>query len=195
MRQRVFRPVEPVLDSHHRADVIRRARAADVGPYVRGKVAAGARADRLGERHRNTQRPHGIRFRLLLPRHREHAAVLTRLHQAGRDDRGRSTHRACGMDADQWLVGRPHCVGHEQLGHHDALEEVGRLADDDGIDVVERRSRVGQRAVDGLAHEAVHRHILALGDVLGLPRAQHRGELLGHQLLPFLFARALIGLP
>src|SRR5690606_29936782 len=32
----------------------------------------------------------------------------------------------------------------------------------------------------GLPHQTVHRHVVALGDVFGLPGAQHRGELLGH---------------
>ena len=117
-----------------------RTRAADVGAHVRREVAAGAGADRLGERHRNAQRPHGIRFGLLLPRHREHAPVLAGLHQAGGDDRGRSAHRAGGVHADQRLAGRAHGVGHEQFGHHHALEEVGRLADHHGVDVVERRT-------------------------------------------------------
>jgi hypothetical protein len=86
------------------------------------------------------------------------------------------------VNPDQRLVGRSHRVGHEQLRHHDAFEEVWRLADDHGVDVVERGSRVGQRTIDGLAHKAVHRHVLALGDVLGLAGAQHCGELLSHHL-------------
>ena len=50
---------------------------------------------------------------------------------------------------DQRFVGRAHGIGHEQLGHHHALEEVRRLADDDGVDIVEGRTAVGQRSVDG----------------------------------------------
>ena len=141
VRQRVLRAVEPVLDRDHRADVRRRARAADVGADVRREVAARTGADRLGERHRNAQRPHGIGLGLLLPRHRQHAPVLAGLHQAGRHDRGRAADRAGGVHPDQRLAGRADRVGHEQLGHHHALEEVGRLADDDGVDVVERRHR------------------------------------------------------
>jgi len=47
-----------------------------------------------------------------------------------------------------------------------------------GVDVVERRARVGQRPVDGLAHQAVHRDVLALGDVLGLPGPEDGGQVL-----------------
>ena len=94
--------------------------------------------------------------------------------------RGRSADRAGGVHADQRLAGGADGVGHEQLGHHHALEEVGRLADHHGVDVVERRTRVGQRLVDGLAHQAVHRHVLPLGDVLRLPGAEHRGQLPRH---------------
>jgi hypothetical protein len=67
-----------------------------------------------------------------------------------------------------------------ELGHHHALEEVWRLADDYGVDVVECRTGVGQGLVDRLTHQAVHRHVLPLGDVLRLPGAQHRRELPGH---------------
>ena len=147
---------------------------------MRGEVATRAGADGLGERHRNTQCPHGIRLGLLLPGHRQHALVLSGLHQAGRDDGGRSADRARGVHPDQWLAGSADRVGHEQFGHHDALEEVGRLADDDGVDVVERRTRVFECLVDGLAHQAVHRDVLALGDVLGLPGPENRSELSRH---------------
>ena len=143
MRQRVLSAVESVLDRHHRPDVRRRARSADVRPDQRSEVAAGPRTHRLGEGHRNRQGPHGIRLRLLLPRHRQHPAVLAGLHQARGYDAGRSTHRPRGVHPDQRLTRRAHGVGHEQLGHHDAFEEVGCLADDDGIDIVESGSAVG----------------------------------------------------
>ena len=114
-----------------------------------------------------------------------HAIASTRrylpgLHQAGGHHTGGAADRARGVHPDQRLAGRADRVGHEQLGHHHALEEVGRLADDHGVDVVERRTGIGQRLVDGLAHQAVHRHVLPLGDVLRLPGAQHRSELPGH---------------
>ena len=66
------------------------------------------------------------------------------------------------------LAGRSERLGEVQLGHHDALEQIGRLADDDRVDVVERQLGVGQRAVDGLAQEPGHRDVTALGAVVGL---------------------------
>ena len=184
VRQRVLGAVAPVLHRDHGTDVHRRARSADVGAHVRSEVAARACADRFGERHRNAQRPHGIRLGLLLPRHRQHAPVLSRLHQAGRHHTGRPADRTRGVHPDQRLAGRTHGVGHEQLRHHDALEEVGRLADHDRVDVIHGRPGVGQRLVDGLANQAVHRDVLALGDVLRLAGAEHRSELDRHDYFP-----------
>jgi hypothetical protein len=51
---------------------------------------------------------------------------------------------------EQWLADGADGLGQESLGHHDALEEVGCLADDDGVDVVHRELGVGERPVDGL---------------------------------------------
>ena len=57
------------------------------------------------------------------------------------------------------------------LGHHHALEEVGGLADDDGVDVVHRHVGVGERPVDGLAEQAGQRHVAPDRGVLGLADA------------------------
>ena len=46
-----------------------------------------------------------------------------------------------GVHAEQRLAGRAEGVGQVQLGHHHALEEVGGLADDDGVDVGPASSR------------------------------------------------------
>ena len=56
-------------------------------------------------------------------------------------------------------------------------------------------SKVGtgifQRAVDGLAHQAVHRNVFALGHIFRLPGTEYRGEVrpcTGHQLFPSMTA-------
>ena len=67
------------------------------------------------------------------------------------DDRGRAADRAGGVHAQQRLPGGAERVGQEQLGHHHALEQVRRLADDDRVDLVERHLGVLEGAVDRLA--------------------------------------------
>ena len=158
---RVLRAVAPVLRRDDRADVVRRAGAADVGAHVRREVAAGARADRHVERDRDRQRPHRVGLRLLLPRDREHPLVHAGLHEARRHDAGGAADRAGGVHPQQRLADRAERVGQEQLGHHHALEEVRRLADHHGVDVVPADLRVGHRAVDRLAQQAGHRDVLA----------------------------------
>jgi hypothetical protein len=89
------------------------------------------------------------------------------------------------MDAQQWLAHGAERLGEVQLGHHDALEQVGCLADHDRVDLVEGQARVGQRPVHRFAAEPGHREVLALGPVVGLSDADHCGALLaGHQLAP-----------
>ena len=146
---------------------------------MRREVAARAGVHRHVERDRDRQRPHRVGLRLLLEGHREHPLVHAGLHQRRR--------RRCAVEPptepavctrSSGLPGRAERVGQEQLGHHHALEQVGRLADDDRVDVVPADLRVGQRAVDGLAQQAGHRDVLALGAVVGLAGAEHGGELL-----------------
>ena len=86
-------------------------------------------------------------------------------------DGGRAAHRAGGVHPEQRLADRAERVGQEQLRHHHALEEVGGLADDDGVDVRPGHLGVGERPVGGLAHEAGHRHVAPGGRVLGLADA------------------------
>ena len=80
----------------------------------------------------------------------------------------------------------PSDLGEEQLGHHHALEQVGRLADDDRVDVVEGEAGVLERAVDRLAAQAGHRDVLALGPVVGLADPDHGCWQLAHQFWPVL---------
>ena len=118
------------------------------------EVAARARVHRHDERHRHRQRPHRVGLRLLLEGDGQHAVVHARLHQRGRDDRRRAADRAGRVHAQQRLADGAERLGEVQLGHHHALEQVGRLADDDGVDVGEGELRVLERAVDGLAQQA-----------------------------------------
>ena len=50
-----------------------------------------------------------------------------------------------------------------ELGHHDALEHVGRLADDHGVDVGEPEPGVLERRQRRLAHQPGDRDVLPLG--------------------------------
>ena len=52
-------------------------------------------------------------------------------------------------------------VGEEQLGLHHALEEVGRLADHERVDVGPVRSASSSARLRGLAHEAGDRDVVA----------------------------------
>ena len=73
-----------------------------------------------------------------------------------------------GVHPEQRLADRAQRLGQVRLGHHDALEEVGGLADDDGVDVVHRHVGIGERPVDGLAEQARQRDVAADRGVLGL---------------------------
>lgn len=142
---------------------------------MRCEITARARPDRHGERHRNRQRPHGIRFRLLLPGDGEHPFVHSALHHAGGHTGGGSADRARGVHAQQRFPGCAQGIGHVQLGHHHALEHVRGLADDDRVDIGHGQVGVGQCPVDRLAAHPGHGDIAAFGNVVGLSGAQHRG--------------------
>ena len=103
-----------------------------------------------------------------------------RLDEVGRDDRGGAADRAGGVHPDDRLAQRAERLGEVELRHHHALEHVGRLADDDRVDVLPVELGVGERAVGRLADEAGDRDVLAGRDVLGLPGAEHRGQLPAH---------------
>ena len=137
----VLQRVQPVLHRHHHADVARGARAAHVGPDDGGEVAARAGQQRRREGLGHRQGPHGVGVGLLLEGDGEHPLVDARRHQVRRP-RWRSSRRPsrrCGPAAS--ACPRRRARRQVQLGHHDALEHVGRLADDHGVDVGPRRGR------------------------------------------------------
>ena len=98
--------------------------------------------------------------------------------QAGRDDPGRPADRARRVHPQQRLADRAERVGQVQLGHHHALEQVGRLAQHDRVDVGQGESGVGQRPVHRLAAQPGDGHVGPPGPVPGLADAEHRGLLL-----------------
>ena len=77
------------------------------------------------------------------------------------------------MHPDDWLTDRAQGVGQVSLGHHDALEQVRRLADDDGVDVGEIQPGVLKRAQRGLTDQARDGHVPALG---AIPRLAHTDD-------------------
>ena len=153
------------------------------------EVAAGPRVHRHDERDRHRERPHRVGLRLLLERDRQHPAVHAGLHERGGHDRGRPADRAGGVDPQQRLADGTESLGEVELGHHHALEQVGCLADHDGVDVVEVDPGVGERAIDRLAAEARDRDVLALGSVVGLADADHGCGLLAHPFRPMTQSR------
>src|SRR5699024_5734906 len=125
------------------------------------------------------QGPHGVGFGLLLPGHGQHTAVASGLDVRGGHDRGGAADGAGGVHAQQRLAHGAQGVGHHQLGHHDALEQVGGLAHDHRVDVVPTHSGVGHGGVDRLAAQSGHRDVGAAGDVVGLPGAEDGGRQAG----------------
>src|SRR5690606_26097584 len=106
------------------------------------------------------------------------------LDQAGGDERRRAADRAGGVDPEQGLAHRADGLREVELGHHHALEEVGRLAEDDGVDVGPGHLGVLQGLDHRLPHEAGDRDVAAGGLVLRLADADDRDALLAHQSLP-----------
>ncbi len=93
---------------------------------------------------------------------------------------GRPADRSRRVHADHRLADRAERVGEVQLRHRDALEHVGRLADDDGVDVGPRHARVVERLLRGLAHETCHRHVLARRAVHRLAHPDNCNPIAGH---------------
>ena len=175
--------VPPVLDRHQHADVVGGAGAPHVGADVRREVAARADDQRRAERRVRRQRPRRVGLRLLLPRDRQHALVHAALDQARRDDRRRPADRAGRVHAHDRLARRAERVRQERLRHHHALEQVGRLADDDRVDVLPGQPGVVERPPGRLAHQPRHRHVEPLGLVRRLPDADDRAGV-SHHLVP-----------
>ena len=118
--------------------------------------------------------PRRVALALLLVRDGEHALVHARRHELRRDDRSRAADTARGVHAHHRLAHRAERVGEVELGHRDALEHVGRLADDDGVDVAPRHARVFERLDRGLAHEPGHRDVLRATTGGGSDRSRRR---------------------
>ena len=106
--------------------------------------------------------------------------VLAGLHVRRGDDAGRAADRAGGVHAEHRLAHRAERVGQVELRLHDALEEVGRLADHDGVDVGQRHVRVVERAEHGLADEPAERDVVATRLVVGLADADDRAGFSAH---------------
>ena len=171
MRFRIAQRRPAVFHRDQVADVARRARAIHVGTDERREVATRTGNQRRLERHRHRQAPGRVALRLLLVRDGEHPLVYTRGDELGRDDRRRTADRTSGVNAHHRLADRAERVREVQLGHRDALEHVGCLADHDRVDIRPRHARVFECFDGGFAHEAGHRHVLACGAVRGLPDA------------------------
>ena len=138
VRVRVLQRVQPVLHRDHRADVERRTGALDVAADERRERTA--RADRRAAAP-NPTRELRVALRLLLVSEREHAAVPTGLDEMRRHDARGAADGARGVHAEHRLARGAERVGEVELGLHHAFEQVGRLADDDRVDVGTRSSR------------------------------------------------------
>lgn len=184
VRVRVLECVAPVLVGDEGADRVGRPGAAHVRAHVRGEEAARAREQRLLERDGQRQTPHGVGLGLLLEGQGEHGAVYPRGNEIGGDERGGTTDRARGVHAEHRFADRAEGVGEIELRHHQALEEVGCLADDDGVDVRPGQGGVLQRAYGGFADETGERDVPAGGDMLGLADADDGHGLLRHGWSP-----------
>jgi hypothetical protein len=101
-----------------------------------------------------------------------------------RDDRRRPADAAGGVHAHHRLPVRAEGVRHRELGHHHALERVGRLAEHDGVDVGPGHLGVVERALRGLADEPRERDVVALLLVLRLSDADDGAGLGRHAQSP-----------
>ncbi len=181
---RVLQRVAAVLVRHERADRVGGPAPPHVRAHVRGEEAARAGQQRLLEGDGQRETPHGVGLGLLLEGEGEHGAVHAGGDEVGGDQRGRSADRARRVDAEHGFADGSEGVGEVELRHHDALEEVGGLADHDGVDVAPGQPRVLQRADGGLADQSGDGHVVPGGDVLGLADADDRDGLLTHERSP-----------
>ena len=81
--------------------------------------------------------------------------------------------RTGGVHPEHRLAHGAERVGEVQLGLHDALEQVGRLAEHDGVDVGHRHVGVVERPEHGFADEAAERDVTTPRLVVGLTDPDH----------------------
>ena len=122
-----------------------------------------------------------VALRLLLERDGHHALVHSCLHVVRSNDAGGAAHAAGGVDAEHRLAGGAERVRHVQLGLHHALEQVGRLAEDDRVDVGPCHLRVVERSDGGFPDQAGERHVAPTRLVVRLPDADDGGWLPAHE--------------
>ena len=153
---------------------------------MRGEVAARARADRLGERHRNATAPTWRSTRTASRRPPSARAGTCRTAPGWRatiavepPTEPAVCTRISGLPA------APSASARNSSGIITPSKKSGALPTTTASMSSNVEPGVGERLVDGLAHQAGHRDVLALGDVLGLPDAEDRGQLPCHLVLPF----------
>jgi hypothetical protein len=127
-----------------------------------------------------TERELGVALRLLLEGHRQHPLVATGGDEVRTDDSGRATHRSSGVHAEHRLVDRAEGVGEVHLGLHDTFEQIGCLAEDDGVDVAPVHVRVLEGALGGLTDESGDRDVTTTLLVVGLADADNSDGLMAH---------------
>ena len=88
---------------------------------------------------------------------------------------GGAADRPGGVHPEHRLADRAERVGQVELGLHDALEEVGGLAEHDGVDVGDGHVGVVEGPEHGLAHEAAEGDVAAARLVVGLADADDGG--------------------
>ena len=155
----VLERVEPILERYADARVLGRPRALHVASDQGCEETAGP-GDHGGRKgHLDGERPHGVGLALLLVGHGEDTLVHPGLDEACGHDRRGAAHAARRVDPEHGLAHAPQSFGEKEFGHHDALEHVGGLADDNRVDVFPVEFGVGECALGGFANQS------HLGDV------------------------------
>ena len=159
-----------VLHRHQDPDVRRGARAAHVGPDDGGRSSPPAPASRGAEKGWGTDRAHMASESDCFSKATvEHPLVDARGDQVGGHQGRRPAHRPGGVHPEHGLAHRAQRRGQVELGHHDALEHVGGLADDHGVDVGPVEAGVLERPHGRLADQAGDGDVLPLGLCLVWP--------------------------
>ncbi|CAM5617544.1 hypothetical protein SMICM304S_11481 [Streptomyces microflavus] len=184
VRVGVLERVAAVLVRDEGADRVGGSRTAHVRAHVRGEEAAGSGQQGLLEGDGQGEPPHGVGLGLFLEGEGQDGPVDAGGDEVGGDECGRAADRARRVDAEHRLADGSEGVREIQLRHHDALEEVGRLADDDGVDVAPGQSGVLQGTDRRLADQSGDGDVVPGGDVLGLADADDGDGLLRHARSP-----------